>query len=112
MKIAINQASDILTAYIVERMIPEASLAGKAKLGFLLPVLPTWLAAQAAMAAAIGLVDVDGNVDLEAFERCSRSAMEAAGKISMVGFTFGKQDMDGFFGFVAERVKGMAAQRP
>lgn len=106
MKMTVQQASDVLTAYIVDRLVPQASLVGKAKLGFILPVLPTLMSAQVPAGAAIGVVDCDGNLDLDTFERCTRSAMETAGKIVMAGFTFTAADVDAFFAFAADRVKG------
>lgn len=107
MKISIQDASDIITSYIIEKLIPQASIIGKGKLGFLLPVIPTWLMAQMPIGVSLGLIDGNANVDVMTFEKCAKSSVSVAEKITMSGFTFGKEDVEGFFTFAYDKMKQM-----
>ena len=109
MKIPLQKTSDVVTAYIVEKLIPHASVAGKVKLGFILPLIPSYLAAQIPLGVTMGLIDESANVDMTMFEKCSKSAISFAEKISVAGFTFAKEDIDGFFAYFTEHTKGLEA---
>ena len=107
MKIPIQKTSDVITAYIVEKLVPHASVTGKVKLGFILPIIPSYLATQIPLGVSMGLIDESANVDMTMFEKCSKSAISCAEKMTIAGFTFGKEDIDNFFAYFAEHTKGL-----
>lgn len=102
MKLSMQNASDIITAYIVEKLMPQSSIPGKVKLGFILPAIPSYLVSQVPTGTTLGLIDTESNIDMSMFEQCAKSAIKYADKVSVAGFTFGKDDVDQFFQFVAQ----------
>lgn len=110
MKMTVIEFDQRLTQYVESILIPECkapmrkfalgALIGTGKLS--INVLPK------GALTALGVLDGDGNVDVDLLKKAVNGGVDAAGElyVELIGLHFTKPDLDKFFSFIEKGVVG------
>lgn len=60
----------------------------------------------AEMSTALGIVDADGNVDVEVLKKAANCGIGSAGEVAVFGLHFTKADVDRLFNYIEKGVLG------
>ena len=100
MKLTIEKFNEYIDQFVTNVLIANAKPQTKFKFGFLRGTGMLQVnAAQVESMKPLGIVDADGNIDIELLKKAAMSGLDAAGElyVPMLGLHFDRPDFDKFF---------------
>ena len=101
MKIHSNKVPEIVSEFLLTRVVPKApNSAAQFGYGFLVPYVAKSAqeTTNAPLLKSLGVVDADGQIDLDTARVSAIDALDkAGGKVTLYGITFDRSDIDALF---------------